>query len=113
MRNKVVKTSDAPAGAITTEKALREHLSAGKPLWEGVCGGIWPVEYQSDWEISDHKYGREGVLFLYPSKSANDEGLFASALTDRHIDHSGRNDNWWFDSPESAEAYKADRAESK
>jgi hypothetical protein len=104
-----VLTVDAPAGAITTEEQLRAHLSAGKPLWEGICGGISQVNYGADWVIKNHRFMPQS-LFLYRDKlGAEQDVRCAGSLTDRHIGTAGYNDNWWFESEEAAQAYQADR----
>lgn len=105
-----VQTKDAPKGAITTEEQLRAHLTAGKPLWEGVCGGIHQVTYGADWVIKPHRF-MPNSLFLYRDKQGADQDIrCAGALRDRHIGSDGYNDNWWFEDEASALAYQANRA---
>jgi hypothetical protein len=111
-----VATINAPKGAITTTRQLRRHLKAGKPLYEGVCGHISTVKYDRDWVITmprvlRGKYGTTGWQFLYANRDASlRDASSIGSLGDRHVGTRGHNDNWWFESLEAAEAYKADRA---
>lgn len=109
----VVHTINAPKGAITNIRQLRRHLQAGKPLFEGVCGHIRQISYDSTWSIDVPRiFGpNDGYrpLFLYKTAEHRAKDHDSASLNDRHVGSPGYNDNWWFDSLQAAEAYKLSR----